>query len=173
MTENTLVLFMSKNGASKAYATEIAKRLNLEPIALKAVKKQDLSGCDTLIYCAGIYISKIKGLKKLKKLTEKHPVKTIHLFIAGLSDDSAETIAKLKKDNQADFPEPAPSITYARGTFDVKKMGLPTRLMMRFLHRILSKKSDLNPEEKGLLEAIDTPVYAVDLTKTDALINRL
>ena len=173
MTESTLIIYSSKNGASETYANEIARRLNLIARPLNRLKKRDLDGCETLIYCAGIYISKIRGLKKLRKLSQDAPCRNYHFFVAGLSEDNQATIEKLRLDNQEDLPSPVSSITYARGIFEVSKMGFFTRIMFRVLYRILAKKTDPSPEETGLMEAIKSPVYAIDLTKTESLITAL
>ncbi len=170
MKHKCLVIYHSQYGASKAYAKACAQTLECQFVSLTKVKRTELDNTDYIIYFSGVYISKIRGLKKLFKTIQSYQFKRVDLCAVGLSDEHDNTLTHLHKHN-AILQDITPlGFHYLPGDFDVSSMRLHHRILMRFLRFALSKNQNLSEAEAGLLKAIKEPVQGVDLKKIEPII---
>ncbi len=168
----TLVIHHSKYGSSKAYGEAIAKTLNATAQSFKSLKNKDLKNADTLIYVAGVYISSIRGLKKLNKKLTNTNINT-YIVGVGLGPKTTETLEKLKAHNEKALAPHTNPLYYFCGDFDVKTFSFLHRVMMKMLKKMLKNKADITEDEKYLLNAIENPVKQIDTSLTSELTNHI
>ncbi|MDU6855917.1 MAG: flavodoxin domain-containing protein [Clostridiales bacterium] len=163
-----VVVYKSHYGATKEYATWLAKSLHADLLERSKVKGDTLLKYDTIIYGGGLYAGGISGASLITKNFDKLRNKNIIVFTVGLADpknpDNVTHI--LKAADQIFPPEVKEHLTFfhLRGGMDYSKLNFVHRAMMAMLKHVLSKKSDkeLTDEDKGLLAAYGKQVSFLD-----------
>ena len=82
---NAIVIYKSKYGSTKAYAEWIAEALSCDVVEHKAIKPDDLTNYDTIIYGGGLYAEVIAGVTLITKNMEKLQGKKIAIFTTGIT----------------------------------------------------------------------------------------
>ncbi len=156
--KNTIVIYESKYGHTKRYATWIAESLSCPLFERKRVTSTDLQNADTIIYGGGLYAGGVSGIKLLTENWELICNKKIAVFTCGLASPKEPT-------NEAHIREgiaqvlPADMLAkitlfHLRGGIDYPKLSLVHKAMMAMMHKMLLKKAEneLTLEDKSLLE---------------------
>lgn len=155
----TVVLYVSKYGHSKEYAELISKTLDCDIKAFNEFKKSEVEKYDNIIFGSGVYIGKIKKMKKALQLFSKKPV---ILFACGGSPFVANYIEELKKNNftkeQLEFHQ----FFYLPGGMDLSKVKGIMKFFMNMGRKMLEKKKDKTKDEEEFLKGFDNPTHLVE-----------
>lgn len=116
-----IVIYKSKTGFTEKYAGWIGEELQCEVKDLKDLDLKEISEYDLVIFGGWIRVSRIKGLKKIKKA----PVKKLMVFGVGFTED-INYVDTIRKVNQL---EGIPCY-FMRGGFHPDKMGFFYRLLV-------------------------------------------
>ncbi len=165
--KKTVVVYTSKYGSTEKYAKWIAEALQADLFASSGVSVEQLQNYETIVYGGGIYAGGIKGVSLIRKNDAALAGKRIFVFAVGASQPDEEAIHEIRKRNLQGGLEQVP-FYYFRGGFDVERMKLPDRLMVRMLLRMLRKKdaSALSGWERDML---DNAGQAVDFTSPELI----
>ena len=149
-----IILYTSKYGATKRYASWLAEDTGFDCIETKKARIDDLRQYDTILFGGGIYASGIAGLSFLKKHIDQLQGKKIIIFCDGASpfDEAAfkQVVAHNLKDSLAGLP-----CFYCRGAWDYDGMSFVDRKLCKMLYKAVTKKrpEDCEVWEKALMEA--------------------
>ncbi len=173
---NTLVLYKSAYGATKAYAQWLGEALDCPVRDVSKVSAEELAACDTVLLGGGIYVSSIRGIKMLKKHWEILKDKRVIVFAVGLTDPENEQNApyfqQIGEKNLIGEQRDRVRVFYLRGGMDFKKLGFMHRMMMGMMRKMLKGKpeSERTDEDRALLRAFDTPADYVDRDSVDPIV---
>lgn len=156
---NGIVLYKSKYGHTKQYATWIADALNFELKELASFKKSDIKKYDKIIYGSGVYMGKMNKIKRVKKLFSNKP---IVIFACAGNPGLDKEINDIKQTNFVDQELKYHKFFYLPGGLDFSKVKGPMKLLTSTLHFILKHKKELTPDEKQILKGYSEPTYYVD-----------
>lgn len=154
----TIVVYKSKSGFVKKYATWIAEELSADLSPYSEVTIKELQSYDTIIYGGGLYAVGINGIKLITKNLYRLEGKRIIVFASGATPPREDAIEQVKNNNFTVEQQERIQFFYLRGGFDYNKLKLIDKLLMKLLKRKLEKKSKLTLDEKGMLAAYNTPV---------------
>jgi len=149
----TIVVYKSKSGFSKKYASWIANELSAD---------QELESYDTIIYGGGLYASGINGVKLITKNLHRLEDKRIVVFASGASPPRKDDLEKVENNNFTKEQQKKIHFFYLRGGFDYNKLTPIDKLLMKLLKWRLKTKATLTPDEKGMLALYNIPT---DFTK--------
>ncbi|MCT4598130.1 MAG: flavodoxin domain-containing protein [Vallitalea sp.] len=158
----TIVVYRSKSGFVKRYATWIAEELSADLFEYSKVTIEDLMPYDTIIYGGGLYAVGINGVNLIKKNLNKLEDKKIIVFASGATPGRDNEIVEIKNGNFTVEQQKRIEFFYLRGGFDYNKLALIDKILMNLLKLKLKYKSKLTLDEKGMLASYSLPV---DFTK--------
>ncbi len=167
---NGIILFQSKYGATKKYATWLVEKTGFGLLETKKTKAEELQKFDTIILGGGVYASGIAGLSFLKKNIEALNGKKIIVFCVGASpyDESSfqEVVSRNMKDKLSDLP-----CFYCRGIWDLTSMTFIDRNLCKMLQKAVAKKppNELENWEKALVAANGRYCDGTDQTDLDPI----
>jgi len=142
----TLIIYSSKYGHTKKYAQWLAEELNADICESENLNIDKLKSYFTIIFGSSIYAGRNKGAVTLVKCFEQIKDKKIVLFTVGMYDtNSEENIIAINKElNKVITPEIRKRIEifHVRGGIDCQNLSFPHKMMMKFAHSSLSKKSE-------------------------------
>ncbi len=154
----TVVIYKSKSGFVKKYAEWIAEELSADIFEASNISIDKLSGYDTIIYGGGLYAVGINGIKIITKNFSKLKDKNLVVFASGASPFREEVVSEVRNNNFNSEQQKHIRFFYMRGGFNYNKLNLIDKVLMKLLKFKLKKKSELTPDEKGMLSAYDNPV---------------
>jgi menaquinone-dependent protoporphyrinogen IX oxidase len=165
-----VVLYKTKYGNSKKYATWIAEEVGAEIFNVDDFNPDNLHNYDVIVYGGSLYATGIIGLSRIRKSIETLKNKKVIVFSVGASPAKPEVIEDIKTKNfsleMASFVE----FYHLRGGFDFKKLKLRDKILMSMLKMKLEAKKkrgeELTDDEKGMLAAYR---IAVDFTSRKAI----
>lgn len=170
---NIAVVYASQYGVSEHYARLIAGRLGCD-----RYKAEDFPGkeADLLIYGAGVYASRVKGLKQFAQNNSRLFRKEWILFTTGLSSpDDSESMKRIR-DGVADVlpPEYLSRMKHFHfpGAVDYSKLSFVHKLMLSALTKLLSKKPETEKTEmeKKIALLKGKPINLIDEEAIEVLI---
>ena len=82
---NTIVIYKSKYGSTKAYADWIGEELGARVAEASEVKADELLAYDTIIYGGGLYAEVIAGVTLITKNIDKLKDKKLIVYTTGLT----------------------------------------------------------------------------------------
>jgi len=153
-----VVIFESKYGSTRHYATWIAEALSCPLFEKRKFHQQDLAAYDTLIYGGGLYAGGVSGIDLITKNWPIIREKNVVLFTCGLADPSEPENVRHIRDSlsKALSPEILEKIHlfHLRGGIDYSRLNFIHKAMMSMLRKMLLKKDpeSLKNEDKQLLE---------------------
>lgn len=165
----TIIIYSSKTGYTKNYATWLSKELQCESCELKNIKSLDLNSYNRIIYGGGLYAGGINGLKKFKSTIDTNVHNNIIIYCTGASPSKSVDLDELFSHNFSDEESATYKLFYLRGGFDYNRINFIDKLLMIALKANLkasSKKRELTADEKGMLGAYEE---SVDFTKADKI----
>lgn len=148
--KKTIVIYGSKYGATKEYASLIAEELGANLIRHNQVKVSELAHYDLIIYGGGLYRGKMLGVNQVKKALSKLKDKKVMMFAVGSVSEQAHTIKQIKKQNAlGEYP-----VFYFRGALDYPNLTTIDRILINGLKKMISKKpvQELDQNAKEFLE---------------------
>ena len=164
MSQNNkiVVVYKSKSGFTKTYATWLAEELKGDLKEAKNVKAEEFKSYDTIIYGGGMYAKSINGAKLITKNYEQLKDKKLILFAVGSTPVREETNMFIKEANIPANQIDHINFFYLRGGFDYHKLTLIDKILMSMLKVKLKNVKNPDADQKGLLAAYHQPL---DFTK--------
>ena len=160
----TLVLYRSKTGFVRHYAEWIAQALSADLFDAKGFSPKNLAGYDAVVFGGGLYAGGINGLKIIKRHRALLKGKKLAVFASGASPWREETIVEIRDKNFKPEEQVSIGFFYLRGGFDFQQLSRIDRILMGLMKRMLQKKPNPTPDEKGMLASYEQPQ---DFTKQD------
>lgn len=153
-----LVIYSSKYGATKQYATWIAENLHADLKEIHEVKTCELIYYETVIFGSSLYMGKLRDYKKLLNLLIPYPPETLILFAVGLMKQSDEVIQEIKNRNHIqDDP-----LFYFRGEMNYKKLTFIDKILMQGLKQQIKKSPESLNQYQEILSVFETPLNFLD-----------
>ena len=142
-----VIIYKSKYGATKKYATWLSERINGDLIEYAQTEQVNLENYDSIVIAGGIHASGIAGVDFLKKNYEKIKDKKIAVFANGAGIYNEEELKKLKDDNLKELSDKIP-LFYGRGIFDVANMNFFDRTVCKMINKSNLKKGEASVDPK-------------------------
>ncbi len=169
-----IILYQSKYGATKRYATWLQEETGFDCMETKSVNRKQLCEYDTIILGGGVYASGIAGLSFLKKNMAHLSDKRIIVFCAGASPYDEAAIAQIRKLHFKDGLSEVP-LVYCRGAWDEDTMTFKDRTLCKMLQKAVAKKDPDTYEiwEKALMCAAGQKCDWTDKKYLEPILNYL
>lgn len=154
---NTVVVYRSKYGSTKAYAEWIAEELGCDIFEYKEVKIDDLLKYDTIIYGGGLYAEVINGVYLLTKNMDKLKGKKIAVYSTGITPlEYREYYDKLviEKNFTPEMLEQIKVFNFM-GKMILEELSLPHRTAIKALKALMKNKENPTEMEKLLITLCD------------------
>lgn len=162
------VIYDSKYGSSKQYATWIAQSLNADLMMKKQVNLHLLSKYEIIVYGGGIYDNKLSGINLLTENIYYLKEKPVAIFACGLSEHCIDNVKEIESiSKEVDMLK----LFSFKGAMDFEKLDFIDKIKMKFIYKKLSKKESLNDEEKALLETHNTSTNLIDKNSINELVS--
>lgn len=151
---NKLVIYKSKYGATKKYATMLAKRYDFDIVDVKDFRSTILPHYDVIVLAGAIYASGISGIKVLQKNYAEMKDKVVAIFCVGASPYDEKALTEIKNHNLKGDIKDLP-LFYGRGAWNEHKMSLKDRTLCKMLKKVVAKKDPetYEPWEEALISA--------------------
>ncbi len=154
---NTIVIYKSKYGSTRAYAQWIAESLGCSAVDAKDIKANDLEKYDAIVYGGGLYAEMIAGITLVTKNIEKLSGKKIAVFTTGLTPlDCREYYDKMviEKNFRQGVPQNVKVFNFM-GKMILDELTPVHRAAIKTLKKIMSAKQNPTEMEKLLIELCD------------------
>ncbi|MCI8590001.1 MAG: flavodoxin [Clostridiales bacterium] len=150
-----LILYKSKYGATKKYASWLQEETDFDCIETKRATIKDVAKYDSIILCGGLYASGIAGISFLKKHFSVLRYKKLAVFCVGASPFDQKAFEQVRAHN---FKEELQSIPlfYGRGAWHEEAMSFKDRMLCGMLRKAVAKKdpSTFEPWMTALMGAV-------------------
>ena len=169
---NTIVVYKSKYGSTKAYAQWIAESLGCSAVDAKDIKADELKKYDTIIYGGGLYAEMIAGIALITKNIDNLKDKKIAVFTTGLTPlDCREYYDKmvLEKNFKAGLPSNVKVFNFM-GKMILDELTPVHRAAIKTLKKIMSAKKNPTEMEKLLIDLCDNSGDFTDKNSINELI---
>lgn len=159
MSENkkVAVVYRSKSGYTKKYATWLAEELRCDLFEGSKVKVADLMDYDTVIYGGGLYAVGINGVKLITGNYERLKDKKLIVFAVGSSPVRQKNIDQIRNHNIPKEQQNTISFFYLRGGFDFNRLTPFNKFLMNLLKIKLKRIKNPDEDIKGLLACYTRP----------------
>ncbi len=151
----TCVIYKSKTGFTKRYAAWIAEELSCDSIDYEKCSQSLIKQYDCIIFGSRIHAGKIDGLKKFKSKYMCNANCRLVVFATGGTPQAQKDV--IDSIWRANFSvkelEKVPHF-YMQSGLNYEKMGTVDRLLMKTFAKMLSKKADKSPAERGTEQGI-------------------
>lgn len=162
---NIAVIYKSKYGATKKYATWISEELRCELIEAEKISSVNLQNYDIIIYGGGLYASGIAGIDLLLK----NPIKKLVVFTVGLANPETTNYTEiLHKNIPLDLRDEI-KIFHFRGGIDYKKLSIIHQVMMSMMKRLTIDKKKENELTKDDKEFLNTYKKSADFINHESI----
>jgi menaquinone-dependent protoporphyrinogen IX oxidase len=172
-TEKIVVVYRSKTGFTKNYASWLAKRLNCTLLTGEKVSIKDLSDYDTIIYGSGLYASGISGIKLITKNFDQLKNKRLIVFAVGASPNHKGVKEELIKTNIPVNQQDKIEFHYLRGGFDYGRLSPFYKVLMKLKKLQLKNMKNPDADTKGMLASYDHPLDFTNEKHLEPIINSL
>ncbi len=140
-----VVLYKSKYGATKKYATMLRDELSCDIYNVADYKKVLFERYDCVIFAGAIYAGGIAGLNILRKIYENIKHKKIIILCVGASPFDEKAIEEVKTHNLKEDLKGIPFF-YARGAWNESGMTFKDRTMCKLLQKMIAKQDTVSCE---------------------------
>lgn len=150
-----IVIYNSKTGFTKQYASWIAKELECEAISNQEITKESIKPYRIIIYGGGITAGQIGGLKKFKNTMVDQADKQLIVFATGATP--MEHKENLKGIVDANFTEEEKlriPFYYFQSGINYENMKFGGRMVLRMLAFMIEKKKNKTKEEIGMMQVL-------------------
>lgn len=142
-----IIIYKSNTGFTEKYSRWIAEELQCEAIPLKKVSAKKLEHYELVIFGGGFIGGNINGWNQFKKM---YCGKTIVFGTGATPDSEKQMIEEAKKRNFTKGELEQIRFFYLHSGLCYERMNLMGRMMMKLFCRMLAKKKNKTPEEKGM-----------------------
>ncbi|MBE7039662.1 MAG: flavodoxin [Ruminococcaceae bacterium] len=169
----TLVIYKSKYGSTKQYATWIGEELGCEVKDAKKVKIEDLEGYETIIYGGGLYAEVISGVNFITKNFDRLCTKKIVVFSTGITPiEYRDYYDKLViEKNFKPYMLEKIKVYNFLGKMILDELSLPHKTAIKALKKLMSSKGNPTEMEKLLIDLCDANGDFTDKKSITNLIN--
>ena len=154
---NSIVIYKSKYGSTKAYAEWIAEELGCKAVDMADFKPTDFDEYDTIVYGGGLYAEMIAGISLITKNLGKLTDKKVAVFSTGLTPlDCREYYDKMVVEKN--FKEGVPSnvkVFNFMGKMILDELSLPHKTAITMLKKVMSGKKNPSEMEQMLIDLCD------------------
>lgn len=150
-----IVIYNSKTGFTKQYASWIAEELECEAISIQNVTKESTKPYQIIIYGGGITAGQIGGLKKFKNIMLEQTDKQVIVFATGATP--MEHKENLKGIIDANFTEEEKiniPFYYFQSGINYENMKHGGRMVLKMLTFMLEKKKNKTKDEIDMIQAL-------------------
>ncbi len=164
----TIVVYKSKYGSTKDYATWIAGELKCDLCEAKNATVDRLLQYDTIIYGGGLYAEVIGGIHLITKNFDKLKDKNLVVFTTGITPlDCREYYDKMvmEKNFKPHMAEKIKVYNYL-GKMVIEELSLVHKTAIKALKKLMSGKENPTQMEKMLIDLCDVDA---DLTDKNAI----
>ena len=172
-----IVLFTSKYGSSKQCAEWLASELNADLFESSGPQAGNWDKYSTIVYCGGIYVGSVNGIKTLVKKHAALQGKKIAVVACGLSDPmDQEVFERVKSGLFRELPQGLHGnvkFFLLRGGITYSNLKLTDKAMIKMLEKMLRKKKPetLKDEERKMLEVLGKDTgFSLDRTLIQPII---
>ncbi|MBE7027617.1 MAG: flavodoxin [Ruminococcaceae bacterium] len=169
----TLVIYKSKYGSTRQYASWIGEELGCEVRDVKKVKIEDLDEYDIIIYGGGLYAEVISGVNFITKNLDRLSEKKIIVFSTGITPlNYREYYDKLvlEKNFKPHMLEKIKVFNFL-GKMILDELSLPHKTAIKALKKLMSSKENPTEMEKLLIDLCDADGDFTDKKAIVKLIN--
>ena len=151
---NTIVIYKSKYGSTKAYAEWIANELGCEAVSEKEIKASELTKYDTIIYGGGLYAEIIAGVSLITKNFEALKDKKLIVYSTGITPlNYREYYDKMViEKNFKPYMMEKIKVFNFMGKMIIDELSLPHKTALIALKKLMSGKENPTEMEKLLVE---------------------
>lgn len=164
----TVVLYKSKYGATKKYATMLQDELSCDIYSITDYKKIPFESYDCIIFAGAIYAGGIAGLNILRKMHKNIKHKKIIILCVGASPFDEKAIEEVKIRNLKEDLKGIPFF-YARGAWNESIMTFKDRTMCKMLQKMIAKQ-DTDSSELWMKELLCSQGKVCDWTDKENLL---
>lgn len=147
-----VVLYKSKYGATKKYASMLQDELSCDIYSITDYKKISFESYDCIIFAGAIYAGGIAGLNILRKIYKNIKHKKIIILCVGASPFDERAIEEVKTRNLKEDLKGIPFF-YARGAWNESIMTFKDRIMCKMLQKMIAKQ-DIDSSELWMKELL-------------------
>ena len=155
---NAIVIYKSRYGATRSYAEWIAEELHCDAVDAKAIRVDELSEYDTIIYGGGLYAQTINGVSLITKNIDRLKDKKIAVYSTGITPlecrDYYDKII-IEKNFKPDMMERIRVFNFP-GKMVVDELSLVHKTLIKGLKKMIKDKENPTEMEKLLIELCDT-----------------
>lgn len=169
---NKVVIYKSKYGSTKKYATWIAERLNAEVFEEGEVKEEKLSEYKTIIYGGGLYAGGILGSSILSKNYDQIKDSNIVVFTVGLAatDDKSIFDSIIEKNFPGEMKNNI-KFFHLRGGIDYGNLSFIHKGMMAMMKKSVEKKENKTEEDELMIKTYGDKIDFSDITTIGPLVD--
>jgi len=139
----TIIYYCSKSGHTKNYAESLSNRIDCEFFEYKKMRTKIMKQHDTIIFMSSLMNNKIRKVDKFLKHYKKIKDKNLIIVAVGMQQPDPERRRSIITINLLD--DYHIRLYELRGGFDINKLSLPVRKIMKFgLKAAMKKESSLN-----------------------------
>ena len=154
-----IVLYKSRYGNTKQYATWMAEALQWELRDFSDFRKSEIGDYEGIIFATGVYMGKMNALAKALQWFGEKPI--VIVACAGNNNDPHE-IEVIRKRNFTEAQLAFHRFFYVPGGVDFSKVKGPFRLMLGVFRKVMEKKKNKTADEAAILEGFTNPTNFVD-----------
>lgn len=154
-----IVLYKSRYGNTKQYATWMAKALQWELRDFSDFRKEEAGHYDKIIFGTGVYMGKMNKLDKALTMFKDKP---IVIFACGGNNNDPDEIEVIRKRNFTETQLAFHRFFYVPGGVDFSKVKGPFRLMLGVFRKVMERKNNRTADEDAILEGFTNPTNFVD-----------
>lgn len=150
---NTIIIYASKTGFTKQYATWLSEELHASMSDYHQISREQIQNSDCVIFGGSLYAIGIEGIQVLRSNWDLLKEKKLIVFATGASPWSEKVVEDIVTSNFSAEERTQLSFYYLRGGFNYKKLPFVDKVKMRLLMTKISmkKKSKRNADETGML----------------------
>ncbi len=167
-----IVLYRSKYGSTKNYASWIADELSCKALDAKGLDAGILDDYDTIIYGGGLYAEIIAGVSLITKNIDKLSGKKLVVFTTGLTPTDCREYYDgmvLEKNFKGDIKNKVKIFNFP-GKMIINELSLVHKTAIKTLKGIMSKKENPSEMEKLLINLCDVDADLTDKSLIGELI---
>ena len=153
-----LVIYKSKTGFTKRYASWIAKELSADIYSYREINKDMFKEYNVIIYGGSLHAVGIEGIRLIKDNLYNLKEKQLIVFAVGATPFREETVEEIKHNNFSEEQLTKIQFFYLRGGFNYNKLPFTDKILMKLLQLKLKRKKNLTADEKGMLNAYNKTV---------------
>ena len=161
--DNTIVIYKSKYGATKQYASWLSEELHCQMISADEIKGKELENYSTIVFGGGIHAGGITGLSLIKKNYKRIQDKNIIIFAVGINTEEEKNMEDLREINFNGKIKDLPCYLI-KGAYDPRKVKGFDNFLMKQVRKMIMKKPIVQrtDQEKALVKVIDYGCDCVD-----------